>query len=81
VVARAEEVLAALEQGEQGRTLAKLADDLPLFQAAAVRPDPAMPDTDAGPGPAEALLAEINPDDLTPREALEWLYRLKGASG
>ena len=26
----------------------------------------------------ETALAEVNPDDLTPREALEVLYRLRG---
>ena len=34
VTARAEEVLAVLEKGEQGGALARLADDLPLFNAA-----------------------------------------------
>jgi DNA mismatch repair protein MutS len=31
-----------------------------------------------GPSQAERALADLNPDDLTPREALETLYRLKG---
>ena len=81
-VDRAEEVLAALEQGEQGRNLATLADDLPLFRAA-VRQAPAEAPSSAatGPTPVEALLAGVIPDDLTPREALDWLYRLKEAMG
>ena len=46
----------------------------PLFAAAALEPEP------VGPSPVDAALDEINPDDLSPREALEALYRLKGLS-
>jgi len=74
VVARAEEVLAILEQGEQAGALARLADDLPLF-AATARQAAALPAK--GPSPLEEALAAINPDELTPKEALEILYRLK----
>ena len=38
VVSRAEEVLAALEKGEQSGAVSRLADDLPLFAAAPARP-------------------------------------------
>ena len=72
-VARAEEVLAQLEQGEQAGALARLADDLPLFSAAAVAPEPAAAEASA----VEARLDEIHPDELTPRQALELLYELK----
>jgi DNA mismatch repair protein MutS len=80
VTARAEEVLALLEKGEQGGALARLADDLPLFSAA-LRRQPAAP-ASAGAGSsresrAETLLRESRPDELSPREALELLYRLK----
>ncbi|MCG8596071.1 MAG: DNA mismatch repair protein MutS, partial [Kiloniellales bacterium] len=71
-VARAEEVLAQLEQGEQAGNLARLADDLPLFSAAAA-PAPAA----AEPSAVAARLEEIQPDELTPRQALELLYELK----
>ncbi len=74
VTARAEEVLQILEKGEQGGALARLADDLPLFRAA--RPMPAAPE--AKPSPVEEALRDARPDELTPREALELLYRLKG---
>ena len=72
VIARAGEVLGVLEQGEQAGALARLADYLPLFSAV----PPAAP---AAPGPSalEARLAEINPDDLTPKTALELIYELK----
>jgi DNA mismatch repair protein MutS len=75
VVARAEEVLAALERGEQSGAATRLADDLPLFTAAARRPKGAAA---ARPSPVEAALADIQPDALSPREALELVYRLKG---
>ena len=71
-VARAEEVLALLEKGEQSGALARLADDLPLFTAA--RPKGAR---EARPSAVEAALAEIQPDALTPRDALELVYRLR----
>jgi DNA mismatch repair protein MutS len=72
VIERAKVVLAKLEQ--EDRTAPKGFEDLPLF-AAPVRPSQDMP------RPAEDLLiaaiAAINPDDLSPREAMEALYRLK----
>jgi DNA mismatch repair protein MutS len=71
-VARAEAVLALLEKGEQQGALARLADDLPLFTAA--RPKSAR---EAQPSAAETALATIEPDTLTPREALELIYKLK----
>jgi DNA mismatch repair protein MutS len=71
VTARAEEVLGVLEKGEQGGALARLADDLPLFSAAR-RAEPAPRES-----AAEALLRETHPDELTPRDALELVYRLK----
>ena len=73
VVARAQEVLRILEQGEQSGALAQLADDLPLFSATVP-----LPAQDAAPSAVEDELADINPDELTPRAALEALYRLKG---
>jgi DNA mismatch repair protein MutS len=73
VIARAEEVLKTLEQGEQAGALARLADDLPLFAATARQVSaPAQ-----GLSPLEEALTQINPDELTPKEALELLYRLR----
>ncbi|HEV8032387.1 MAG TPA: DNA mismatch repair protein MutS [Stellaceae bacterium] len=74
VTARAEEVLQILEKGEQGGALARLADDLPLFRAARAPAPAAEPQS----SPAEEALRDIRPDELSPREALELLYRLKG---
>jgi DNA mismatch repair protein MutS len=74
VTARAEEVLEVLEKGEQGGSLARLADDLPLFSAARRAHNPAPTPSQSA---AEELLHEIRPDELTPREALDLIYRLK----
>jgi DNA mismatch repair protein MutS len=73
VVARAEAVLETLEQGEQAGALARLADDLPLFSATVKQAAPAK-----GPSELEQALAAINPDELSPKEALELLYKLRG---
>ena len=73
VVARARSVLAKLEAGRDATGgIAAGLDDLPLF-AAATEPEQA-------PDPLAAALSEINPDALTPREALETLYALKALS-
>ena len=71
VLARAEEVLALLQEGDQGSALTRLADDLPLFAAA--------PDVQTRPKTSAVgdALAAAQPDMLSPREALELLYRLK----
>ena len=70
VVARAKSVLAKLEAGRHATGgIAAGLDDLPLFATA--------PEPDAAPDPIAAVLGDIDPDSLTPREALEQLYRLK----
>nr|WP_245263472.1 DNA mismatch repair protein MutS [Azorhizobium doebereinerae] len=77
VIARAKAVLAELEAAERVSPAQRLLDELPLF-AAAARPA-ALPAL-AGPHPAEpALMAleALDPDAMTPRAALEALYRLK----
>ena len=74
VVARAREVLARLERETGG---ASRLDDLPLF-AAAARPAPTGV---AEPSALETALGAIDPDELTPREALDALYRLKAIWG
>jgi DNA mismatch repair protein MutS len=73
---RAEEVLKTLEQGEQASALTRLADDLPLF--AAVAPEPMKL---SEPSAAEDALRDVNPDELSPKEALELVYRLRGLVG
>ena len=67
------EVLALLEQGDQAAAAARLAHDLPLFRAHAPSA-PAAPEP--APDPLRTRLAAVNPDDLTPRAALELIYTL-----
>jgi len=70
VVARARSVLSKLEAGRDATGgIAAGLDDLPLFAAAA--------EPEHSPEPIAFALGEIDPDSLTPREALEELYRLK----
>jgi DNA mismatch repair protein MutS len=77
VIARAEQVLGTLEKGEQGSALVRLAEDLPLFAATKPPTAPQMSE----PSPLDALLADMKPDELSPREALELVYKIKGLSG
>jgi DNA mismatch repair protein MutS len=69
-VERARAVLARLE-ANGGATRVEIVDDLPLF---------AQVMEDTAPSALEAALAEINPDGLSPKEALELLYKLKAAA-
>ncbi len=73
VVERARQVLSQLEEGERTNPAHRLIDDLPLF-AAEIRQKPAQ---NAEPSAVEEALADINPDNMTPREALEFLYALR----
>jgi len=68
VVTRAEAVLAALEEGREGHKPLARIDELPLFGAAA---------PDSKKSEVEELLRGIEPDALTPKQALEALYELK----
>jgi DNA mismatch repair protein MutS len=72
-VRRAEAVLKRLETKEGS---AKRLEDLPLFAASAAPP----PKEVREPSEAERLLSDLDPDALTPKEALELVYRLKKAS-
>ena len=72
-IQRAEQVLATLEKGEQAGVLTRLADDLPLFSAAIAPASSGLSE----PSAVELALREINPDELSPKEALETLYRLR----
>ena len=74
VVNRAEEVLTALEAGGQAKAASRLAEDLPLFAAAPVQPVAAPVAVDR----LREALSGVEPDGLTPKAALELIYRLKG---
>ena len=76
VVRRAREVLRQLEEGGQARRMRQIVDDLPLFSAVLeqTREEPQAPE---GAAAILKLLDETSPDELTPKQALEMLYRLK----
>jgi DNA mismatch repair protein MutS len=78
VVARAQEILRLLEASDRRKPVETLIADLPLFSHAAQHAVPT-----AQSPPADLLrerLAAIEPDALSPREALEALYKLKQAA-
>ena len=72
VLKRSEQVLEHLEKNGKGSSMTQLADDLPLFAVLREREEPKPASS-----PALEALDNINPDELTPREALEKLYELK----
>jgi DNA mismatch repair protein MutS len=72
VIERAKLVLAKLEQ--EDRAAPKGFEDLPLF---AVPPKAPQERLESAEDLLAAALAAINPDDLSPREAMEALYMLK----
>ncbi|HEX4534930.1 MAG TPA: DNA mismatch repair protein MutS [Rhizomicrobium sp.] len=69
VIARAEDVLRALEEGREGHKPLARIDDLPLFQTNTPLPVKSSA--------VEETLREISPDALSPKQALELLYALK----
>ena len=69
VVARAHEILAELEAADRRAPVETLIDDLPLFARATEAP--AQKDA------LREVLKQIDPDQLSPREALAALYALK----
>jgi DNA mismatch repair protein MutS len=73
ILDRAAEVLEALEKSERRPKPADLADDLPLFSAARKATDPGLSEASL----LEAAVAALRPDAMTPKQALEALYRLK----
>ncbi len=70
VTTRAKTVLDLLEKGERGRPI-PIVDDLPLFSAIRGMEE------EAKEHPAVKALEAIDPDALSPKEALERLYELK----
>ncbi|MGH6664711.1 MAG: DNA mismatch repair protein MutS, partial [Pseudolabrys sp.] len=72
VIERAKLVLAKLEQEDRAKP--KGFEDLPLFAAPAA---PAPPAKDDAFERVLAAVAALNPDEMSPREAMEALYALK----
>ncbi|MCA0400215.1 MAG: DNA mismatch repair protein MutS [Proteobacteria bacterium] len=73
VVKRAGAILNELEKAERASPAMRMIDDLPLFRTA---PSATMVPEPAADG-LRAVLDALRPDELSPREALEALYRLK----
>lgn len=74
VIKRAESVLALLEeQRKDGGAI----EDLPLFAASAQTDAPSFDKEESGVAQLKTALEGIDPDALTPREALEAVYKLK----
>ncbi len=73
VLTRARQVLEQLEASDRAGAATQLIDDLPLFKAAALEGDTAEASSDE----LRAALEALDVDEMTPREALEALYRLK----
>ena len=78
VVSRAKDVLARLEDTARKSPSSQLIDDLPLFKVAAKQVEAAER---RGPSKVEEALKALNPDDMTPREALDALYALRKELG
>jgi DNA mismatch repair protein MutS len=78
VVTRAQEILRLLEASDRRTPVETLIADLPLFSHAAQNIPPATSSSPAD--PLRETLSAIDPDALSPREALEALYKLKDSA-
>lgn len=75
VITRAKAILGKLEAQDRSSTTRALADDLPLFAVPSRAAAEPLPET-----AADRLMkafAALHPDDMSPREALDALYRLR----
>jgi DNA mismatch repair protein MutS len=79
VIERAKVVLAQIEAEDRVSPARRLIDDLPLFASARAAAPPAQRDSaqDSALTALVDALAALNPDDMSPRDALEALYALK----
>lgn len=75
VLKRADEVLKFLENEGKSSSISQLVDDLPLFALAHACAE--KEEAEEKYNPLLEALEKINPDDLTPKQALEKLYELK----
>ncbi len=71
VIARAQQILDQLKKSETSGQLAALVDNLPLFASVVKGSAPSLP------LPLKTFLDQLNPDDLSPKEALDALYALQ----
>lgn len=75
VISRAEQVLNSLENDDKNVNIATLANDLPLFASLKMKTEKKEENQ-----ALTMLLKDINPDELSPKEALEKLYEIKNIS-
>jgi DNA mismatch repair protein MutS len=73
VTERAATILSQLEKSEQAFKRKTLVDDLPLFSALQTSSSTPSPKSDE----IREMLASARPDELSPRDALAFLYALK----
>ncbi|TNE59381.1 MAG: DNA mismatch repair protein MutS [Alphaproteobacteria bacterium] len=73
VIERAALVLEHLEEQREEQAGSPMIDDLPLFSATIENVEKQV----KGPSPLEEAFKDINPDELSPKEALELIYKLK----
>ncbi len=71
VVERARSILAELETTDHRPPVERLVADLPLFAIPPQRPEPVRQDA------LREALAAMDPNEMTPRQALDALYALK----
>jgi DNA mismatch repair protein MutS len=74
VTNRANDILKRLEKSDRSSLQKALAVDLPLFSVAQKREEEGNRIPDA----AHQMLESLRPDDFTPKQALDFLYALKG---
>jgi len=75
VIERAKLVLETLEKSREENTSTPMVDDLPLFSATVAKVATAQ--AARGPSALDEAFAGVSPDDLSPKEALELVYKLK----
>lgn len=78
VVKRAGQVLDSLEHSDKSTYITKMIDDLPLFAAVQKKMEEKVEREEKS--PLMQALQNINPDDMSPKEALQKLYELKNLS-
>ncbi|GBD44504.1 DNA mismatch repair protein MutS [bacterium HR40] len=76
VLERAEQVLARLEAEDAASAASRLAEDLPLFAWSGERPTAAATPLPAGLQAVTERLAGVDPDRMSPRDALDLVYEL-----
>jgi DNA mismatch repair protein MutS len=81
VIERAKVVLAQLEAEDRTAAGLRLIDDLPLFAVAAkAQADASAALSDPAAAAVSEALDKLNPDEMSPRQALDALYALKLAA-